>query len=313
MCYSSWCIWKPSNSFESLPSWDVDSLGCIRDTPFSFETLTDLFITLPYYFEKLPVWFERICDIFQILLLSLWHFLSCLKHILTWWVSSIHLRCTCYVWSTYKVEALPDWLSLTCPRPFMTSLRPVFISLFDTLPDMFETPWHIVTFLNYWRLLLSVWGIYLFETLPNYFESVPGLFKMICDGWDTFSNYDLLCLKGWNTSETHFKTRLKGWNVFETLPDSLRPFLIEDTFPKLLDCLGPLEWASLVAQTVRIFLLCGRPGFNSWVRKIPWRREGQSTLVFLPGKSHGQRLAGYSPWSHKELDATKQLTLLLSL
>ena len=28
-----------------------------------------------------------------------------------------------------------------------------------------------------------------------------------------------------------------------------------------------------------------------------WRRKGQSTLVFLPGKFHGQRsLAGYSPW-----------------
>ena len=32
-----------------------------------------------------------------------------------------------------------------------------------------------------------------------------------------------------------------------------------------------------------------------WVRKIPWRRACQPTLVFLPGESHGQRsLAGYS-------------------
>ena len=29
--------------------------------------------------------------------------------------------------------------------------------------------------------------------------------------------------------------------------------------------------------------------FNLWVRKIPWRRKWQSTLVFLPGKSCGQR------------------------
>ena len=36
------------------------------------------------------------------------------------------------------------------------------------------------------------------------------------------------------------------------------------------------------------------------VGKIPWRRKWQSTLVFLPGKSRGQRsLAGYSPWSQK--------------
>ena len=32
--------------------------------------------------------------------------------------------------------------------------------------------------------------------------------------------------------------------------------------------------------------------------------------VFLPGKFHGLRsLAGYSPWGHKELDITEQLTL----
>ena len=37
----------------------------------------------------------------------------------------------------------------------------------------------------------------------------------------------------------------------------------------------------------------------SWVRKIPWRRKWQPTPVFLPGKFHGQRLTGYSPWGHK--------------
>ena len=46
---------------------------------------------------------------------------------------------------------------------------------------------------------------------------------------------------------------------------------------------------------------CGRPQFDSWVRKIPWRREWQSTSVSLSGEPHGQRiLAGYSPWGHKE-------------
>ena len=46
-----------------------------------------------------------------------------------------------------------------------------------------------------------------------------------------------------------------------------------------------------------------RPGFDPWVRKIPWRRKWQPTPVFFPGKSHGLRsLAGYSPWGHKESD-----------
>ena len=34
--------------------------------------------------------------------------------------------------------------------------------------------------------------------------------------------------------------------------------------------------------------------------------EGNGNPVFLPGESHGQRrLAGYSPWGHKELDMTE--------
>ena len=46
--------------------------------------------------------------------------------------------------------------------------------------------------------------------------------------------------------------------------------------------------------------------FNPRVGKIPWRRAWQSTPVFLPGESHGQRtLLGYSPQGHKELDMTE--------
>ena len=55
----------------------------------------------------------------------------------------------------------------------------------------------------------------------------------------------------------------------------------------------------------RIHLQCGRPGFDPWVGKIPWRRKWQPTPVFLLGESHGQRsLVGYSSWGHKELDTT---------
>ena len=42
--------------------------------------------------------------------------------------------------------------------------------------------------------------------------------------------------------------------------------------------------------------------FSPWVGKIPWRKKWQPTLVFLPGKCHGQRsLAGYSPWGHNRV------------
>ena len=49
---------------------------------------------------------------------------------------------------------------------------------------------------------------------------------------------------------------------------------------------------------------------ETWVlsrlRKIPWRRKWQPTLVFLPGEFHGQRsLVGYGPWGRKELEMTE--------
>ena len=64
--------------------------------------------------------------------------------------------------------------------------------------------------------------------------------------------------------------------------------------------------ASLVARQVKNLPASGRPGFNPWVVKIPWRRAWQSTPVFLPGESHGQRsLEGCSPWGCKETDTTE--------
>ena len=86
---------------------------------------------------------------------------------------------------------------------------------------------------------------------------------------------------------------------------------------------------------------------DSWVGKIPWRRDrlptpvflglpggsggkesacnvgnldsipglerspggGHGNLVFLPAETHGQTgLMGYSPWGHKELDMTERLS-----
>ena len=78
--------------------------------------------------------------------------------------------------------------------------------------------------------------------------------------------------------------------------------------------------ASLGAQQSRICLQrrsCRRLGFNSWVRKIPWRRKWEPIPVFFPGKSHGQRsLAGYHPQGHKRAGhdlATKQQLRFLDL
>ena len=49
--------------------------------------------------------------------------------------------------------------------------------------------------------------------------------------------------------------------------------------------------------TCDVFVQCGRPGFDPWVGKIPWRKAWQPTPVFLPGES---------PWTEEpgELQST---------
>ena len=49
----------------------------------------------------------------------------------------------------------------------------------------------------------------------------------------------------------------------------------------------------------------GRPGFGSWVGKIPWRRKQLPTPVFSPGEFHGL----YSPWGCKEAVTVDQFSL----
>ena len=51
---------------------------------------------------------------------------------------------------------------------------------------------------------------------------------------------------------------------------------------------------------------CRRPQFDSWVGKIPGRREWLLTPVFWPGEFCGQRsLEGCSSWSCKESNTTE--------
>ena len=77
-----------------------------------------------------------------------------------------------------------------------------------------------------------------------------------------------------------------------------------------IGCSLPYSWASLVAQLVKnlpamretwvqsLGWQCGRPGFDPWVGKIPWRE----------GKGYPLQ---YNPWVHKESDTTEQLSLSL--
>ena len=68
----------------------------------------------------------------------------------------------------------------------------------------------------------------------------------------------------------------------------------------------PLQylWASLVAQLVKSLPAM----WETWVWKIPLRREQLPTPVFWSGEFHGL----YSPWGRKESDTTEQLSLSLN-
>ena len=50
-------------------------------------------------------------------------------------------------------------------------------------------------------------------------------------------------------------------------------------------------------------LQCGRPGFDPWVGKIPWRRIQAAYSSILAWRSP------WSPWAHKQSDTTERLSL----
>ena len=96
------------------------------------------------------------------------------------------------------------------------------------------------------------------------------------------------------------------------LPD-LIPACISDSFPSpaLSSWFIPFPLAEILLPQIFMWfspLFGGFPGaqwytcqcrrhrrlrFNPWVGKIPWRRKWQSTVVFLPGKSHRQRAVAH--------------------
>ena len=75
--------------------------------------------------------------------------------------------------------------------------------------------------------------------------------------------------------------------------------------PSILMELAKVNRTCFLSSRISIFpgssgsqdcLWCGRPGFDPWGGKIPWRREWQPTQVILPGEFHGE-----SPWGCKRV------------
>ena len=69
---------------------------------------------------------------------------------------------------------------------------------------------------------------------------------------------------------------------------------LDSSFPWLVNTLWILNCSSVGTRGEESAYQCRRHKtikFDPWVGKIPWKRKWQSTLIFLPGKSHGHSLA----------------------
>ena len=103
-------------------------------------------------------------------------------------------------------------------------------------------------------------------------------------------------------------TRYRGFVFFSGLEVNL----VSDYFLDHSRASNPLLEGFPDGSVGKECLQCGkhrRCGFVSWVGRIRWRRKWQTTPVFFPEKSHGQRrLAGYRSWGHKS-DMTGRLSM----
>ena len=87
----------------------------------------------------------------------------------------------------------------------------------------------------------------------------------------------------------------------------------EETMETVTDCVflgSKITADGDCSHEIKRRLLHGRKAttnLDSALKSRDRRRKWQPTLVFLPGKSHGQRsLVGCSPWGCKELDTTEE-------
>ena len=67
-------------------------------------------------------------------------------------------------------------------------------------------------------------------------------------------------------------------------------------------------WASSWLSGKESACQCKRPRLDSWVRKIPWRRNGYPLQYSgLGGSIDRGAWTGHSPWGHKDSDTTEWL------
>ena len=98
----------------------------------------------------------------------------------------------------------------------------------------------------------------------------------------------------------------------EEIFSSLIPTVVMCKNVPLLFCAGIMYWGFPGGSVVKESTCqCRRHSFSPLVGMIPWRMKWHPAPVFLPENpmDRGAWLAGYSPWGHKELDMTWQLSM----
>ena len=83
----------------------------------------------------------------------------------------------------------------------------------------------------------------------------------------------------------------------------------ESSAGPLLTSLSIFFFSSLLEITAPLCDCIWKWPKKLWLKAKVWTRKWQSTLVVLPGESHGKRsLVGYGSWGHKESDTTEWLS-----
>ena len=109
------------------------------------------------------------------------------------------------------------------------------------------------------------------------------------------------CLPGYYHLTLHVYFLLHTWQEKKPVPGQSQK--------KTSEYISPQVSPGLLSGSVGKESACNAGDVDPWVGKILWRRAWQPTPAFLPGESHGQRrLAGYSPWGHKESGMTEHST-----
>ena len=104
-------------------------------------------------------------------------------------------------------------------------------------------------------------------------------------------------------------SKWEAWSGLPCPPPGDLPHLGIDPLLLSSPALAGRFFTTCGSANKRIHLQYGRPGFDPWVGKIPWRRKRLPTPELWPGEFRGL----YSSWGCKEADTTEWLSLTHSL